>query len=229
MQLRAVSRYYQRGLQDFFTRRVLLIALFPFALVLALFAGELAVSIVWLLPWLGAQFRWLEGEIATVVVNILLGLGLAGFFAIINILLAVTLIGVFFTEELVAHVNDKYYRRKLAPFGTNWLIVGYSLMAFFKFLALFLLLSPLYLIPAVNLVAFAIPPFLYFKGSVVFDVGSQSVSRQEYSDTLAHQNKTLYLMTIPLYLLSYLPVIGIFSYIYAFLVMAHFFLDRQPA
>jgi hypothetical protein len=227
LSLTAVARCYRRGLRDLFSREVLLVAAFPFALILLLFAAEIAAALIWLIPGLRGWLPPLEGDLLARMVDIFLGLALAGIFTFVNILLAVTLIGVFFTERLVGYVNGKYYRRQLAPFAGNLLVIATSLRYFRKFLGLFLLLSPLYLIPGLNVIAFALPPYFYFRNSVLFDVGSQILSRPAYDTLVARHRRGLHLLLLPLFLLSYLPVIGIFAYIYAFLVLTHFFLAQE--
>lgn len=226
LSLTTAARYYGRGLQDLFSREVLLVAAFPFGLVLLLFAAEAAAALLWLIPWLRGLLPPLGTGLAAEAVALLIGLGLAAFFVTANVLMAITLIGAFFTGRLVGFVNRKYYRRPLAPFAGNLLIISTSLKSFGKSLGLFLVLSPLYLIPGVNVVALTLPPYLYFRNSVLFDVGSQTVSRPVYETLLVRHRRGLHLLVLPLFLLSYLPVAGMFSYIYAFLVLTHFFLER---
>jgi hypothetical protein len=227
LSLSAVVRYYVRGLHDLFAPNVLLVAAFPFFLVLLLFAAEAWAALIWLIPWLRGLLPPVESSFASRIIDIFLGLGLAGILAIANILTAVTLIGVFLTERLVGYVNRMYYHRQVAPFAGNLLIVATSVKSFCKFLTLFLLLFPFYFVPIVNVIAFALPSYFYFRSSVLFDVGSQTVSRPAYETLLVRYRRGLHLLILPAFLLSYLPILGMFSYIYAFLVVAHFFLDRE--
>lgn len=226
LSLTVAARCYGRGLRDFFSHEVLLVAGFPFVLVLLLFAAEVAAALTWLIPGLRAWLPPLKGDLLVLMIDAGLGLALAALFTFVNILVALTLIGVFFTERLVGYVNRTYYRRQLAPFAGNLLMVATSLRFFRKFLVLFLLLSPLYLVPGVNVIAFALPSYFYFRSSLLFDVGSQTVSRPAYEALLARHRRGLHLLLLPLFLLSSLPVIGIFASIYAFLVVTHFFLAQ---
>lgn len=243
----SVIRYLTLGFRDLFDRKVLLVTIFPFILTSFLFAGETLLAIFWAIPeleslfaegltnmaqtkpWLASMMQWFDGGLVDVIADILLGIGFVGLLMIINVFLAILLIGVFFTEQLIAKVNDSHYHVQLQPFGTLPEIIWFAIKALGKFLLLFLLFSPLYFVPGLNVLALALPAFLFLKSTVLFDVASQSITREQYRRILRENKLFLYILTIPLYLLIYVPFINIFSYIYAFLVVTHFVLDQLAA
>ena len=239
-----IIKYLTLGFRDLFDRRVILVAIFPFILTFILFAAEIAWALYQVLPWLdellkhavtvdpnssgwlNTMFSWMNQDLVYKIIEVLMGIALFSFLMIINVFLAILLIGVFFTEQLIEKVNKTHYHLQLEPFADWPEIISFSLKALAKFLLVFILLSPLYFFPIVNVLALAIPSFFYLKKTVVFDVASQSTTRENYQKILTENRLFLSLLTIPLYLLLYVPIINIFSYIYAFLVMTHFFLDR---
>lgn len=242
-----IIKYLSLGFRDLFDRRVIIVAIFPFALTFFLFIIETLWALHVVFPWFEALLQqilspgpdatgwiastldWIGRDLVYHVADVILGIALFGLLMILNIFLAILLIGVFFTEQLIDKVNETRYHVKLEPFATWPEIISFSLKALGKFILIFILLSPLYFFPVINVLALAIPSFFYLKKTVLFDVASQSMTRENYTKILADNRLNLYLLIIPLYLLLYIPIINIFSYIYAFLVVTHFFLDRVAA
>jgi len=240
----SIIKYLTLGFRDLFDKRVVLVAIFPFILTFFLFAAEIVWALYQILPWLdellknamsvnpnstgwlNTMFSWMNQDLVYRIAEVLMGIALFSFLMILNVFLAILLIGVFFTEQLIEKVNNTHYRIQLEPFADWPEIISFSLKALAKFLLVFILLSPLYFFPIINVLALAIPSFFYLKKTVVFDVASQSTTRENYQRILTENRLFLFLLTVPLYLLLYIPIINIFSYIYAFLVMTHFFLDR---
>ncbi|MDH4318679.1 MAG: EI24 domain-containing protein [Desulfobulbaceae bacterium] len=237
-------KYLSLGFRDLFDRRVVIVAISPFVLTFFLFIIETAWAIHFVFPWfegllqqilspeptatgwLASTLDWMGRDLVYRIADVIMGIALFGLLMILNIFLAILLIGVFFTEQLIDTVNENRYQVKLEPFATWPEIIIFSLKALAKFILLFLLLSPLYFVPIINVLALAIPSFFYLKKTVLFDVASQSITRENYLKIMADNRLNLSLLVLPLYLLLYIPIINIFSYIYAFLVVTHFFLDR---
>ena len=211
------------GLKDLFTLKGMGIALFPFFLMLFAFAGELYLAGEWLIPWIIALVdtgsAWAQGGIETVTYIAVFGIGL-----LLNLFIALALIGQFFTGTLIAMINKRHYQKQIQGFDTVAGGLANTVKGFKK--AAFWLLPALLLtwVPLLGPLLWLVPGYRLFAVTVPFDIGSQIMSRSRYDTLVASQRLSLTGWTTLLYLLTLVPIAGLFVPVLAYLVLGHYFL-----
>lgn len=173
------------------------------------------------IPVIGGVLLWIIGLAVAVIAGIL-GLLLGSYL----ILLFAMVITGFMTDSLVKAVHDKHYPH--TPYeghgtipGMLWKMTKFGLLM----LLLFLVTIPMLFIPLVNIVWFWVLGFLFFRYTVVLDVGQVILPQSLFNEVKPLTNWTPTLALAGFFALSLLPVLSLFAPVFAVIALAHYCFD----
>lgn len=131
----------------------------------------------------------------------------------------------FFNTMLIKYIQKKYYPdielRGINMISTLVFYVKTIIIA----LILFIILSPAYIIPAVNILIF-LPIYYFFHKTIVFDVSSVINTSKEYRKLKRVNWAELKTKTGFCFVLTLIPIVGIFLYPYYVLYLGHYFMEE---
>jgi len=232
-----------RSIKDFLTLKFLLLSTLPFLISFLIFGSLFLYSGSEFIDFLnntanGANFADIDPQTHPIV-NYILTLAfvkwaLVTFFylfgtflmLLISVIIAVIVIG-FFTPYIVKNIHQKYY----PDFYRNEIsfvkVLGMYIKVFFTFIFLCFVVIPLLIVPGVNLFIFNIPFYYLFHNLLVIDVGSNIQNIQTF-DTITGQYKKEFLSaTFLSYVLSLIPVIGLFLQPLFVIYLTHLFFEKS--
>ena len=91
----------------------------------------------------------------------------------------------------------------------------------------FILLLPIFLIPVVNIGAFTILLYSFFRFIIIYDVGSNMLSKDDYQKISSLWNQDILLITLIGFFLSSIPILGIFSSVFTVIMLVNFLLTTD--
>lgn len=151
-----------------------------------------------------------------------LGVGIVGyytFFAIYAFVIS------FFNIFFIKYIQKKYYTnvelRGMSIFSSVIFYIKTIIIA----LSLFIVLSPAYLIPAVNILIF-LPIYYFFHKTIVFDVSSVINTAKEYKKIKRANWSELKVRTGFCFMLTLIPIVGILLYPYYVLYIGHYVIQE---
>ena len=165
-----------------------------------------------------------EKEFLLIIVRVVFFFGLGTliyfmFFALYGFIIS------FFAPFLIKGIQKKYYPDlKLEGMGIFSMILLYLKIIPVTIL-LFILVSPTYLIPGLNLLIL-LPMYYFFHKTLVFDVSSIINTKKEYKKIKKANWNELKGQTLPMFALGYIPILGILLYPYYILHTGHFILNE---
>ena len=170
------------------------------------------------IPVIGAVLLWLIGAVVTVVAGIL-GVLIGSYL----ILLFAMVITGFMTDSLVKAVHDLHYPNLSyeghgSTLGMVWEVIKFGL----KMLLLMVVTLPILFIPLFNVIWFWLIGFLFFRFSVVSDVGQVILPEPLFQQIKPVTNWELTVPNAILYSLSIVPVLGLFIPVLAVIATAHY-------
>ncbi|QCU90872.1 EI24 domain-containing protein [Thiomicrorhabdus sediminis] len=173
------------------------------------------------IPFVGAALLWVLGLVFAVIAGVL-GVLLGSYL----ILLFAMLITAFMTDSLVKAVHDKHYPN-VAYQGHGSLLgmTGKLLWFGFLLLLLFIVTIPMLFIPLVNLIWFWLLGFLFFRYSLVLDVGQVILPEALFNQVKDFGNWPPTLALGALFLLSTMPLVGLFIPVLAVIALAHYYFE----
>ena len=138
-----------------------------------------------------------------------------------SVILSIIIIG-FLTPMILGILHKRYYSHlELNGYGTLFL----SLWELFKSLSmmvlLFLILIPVYFVPVLNIIAFALPLYYFFHKLLNFDVSSTILTKEQYKEIYKKEANSFRLRTLFLYLISMIPFATLFSAVYFIIYLGH--------
>ena len=214
-----------KSFKDFLRPKILFYALVPILL-----AGVLLAGLFYLLhTQISGSFATIASYIPFVsqvwvqrISESFLGLFLFYEFWIMTALVLVGLI----SDKVVDTINDKYYHLEKKGFGT----VGGSVLSALKsnmlFLILFILTSPLLLIPVVNILLHVWLWMVMLKSPMYYDACAFYASREEFNSIQKKHKNGLRMVTLFSASLLLIPFLGVFLYILQLIVYTHFSLEK---
>jgi len=229
------------SLEDLFSSRVLLVSLFSFILTIAFFVitlfflfGSIESLAQWFVSWMGSfehtiEQNWLLGFISLIFITK----------AIVGILVFVTstlvvyylflmvysfVIGLF-AGFFIKEIGQKYYP-DVAMNGINlFAYLFYTSKALFIGLLLLLVLSPLFLIPLLNLILF-IPVYYIFHKMLVLEVSASINVKDEYLSLKRRYRGELRGLSLVCFGVTLIPIAGVLIYPLYVIVMSHFIFQK---
>lgn len=174
------------------------------------------------IPFIGGILLWIIGFMVAIVAGVL-GILLGSYL----VLLFAMIITGFMTDSLVKVVRDKHYpgleyQGHGSTLGMLWKLLKFGLLL----LLLFIITIPMLFIPVVNIVWFWILGFLFFRYSIILDVGQIILPQAHFEKVkdLTRWTPTNFLGS--LFLLSTLPLAGLFMPVMGVIGMAHYYFDE---
>jgi hypothetical protein len=143
-----------------------------------------------------------------------------------SVILSIIIIG-FLTPMILGILHKRYYSHlTLNGYGTLFL----SLWELFKSLSmmvlLFLILIPVYFVPVLNIIAFALPLYYFFHKLLNFDVSSTILTKEQYKKIYKKEANSFRLRTLFLYLVSMIPFATLFSAVYFIIYLGHSYFNE---
>lgn len=131
-----------------------------------------------------------------------------------SVILTLVVIG-FLTPMILGIVHKRHYSHitlhghgsLLSPL---WVLIKSS----FMMILLFILLIPVYFIPVLNVIAFALPLYYFFHKLLNHDVASTLLSEEEYEKIYKKEANAFRGRTLFLYLVSMIPFITLFTAVF---------------
>lgn len=138
-----------------------------------------------------------------------------------SVILTLVVIG-FLTPMILGIVHKRHYSHitlhghgsLLSPL---WVLIKSSLMM----ILLFILLIPVYFIPVLNVIAFALPLYYFFHKLLNHDVASTLLSEEEYEKIYKKEANAFRGRTLFLYLVSMIPFITLFTAVFYIIYLGH--------
>lgn len=163
------------------------------------------------------QFAFIKWLIITVFYTI------GGLFAVLlSLVIAMIVLG-FLTPYVTSYIHKKYYAHIPIEPMTSFKVFGLMAGAILKFFILFLLCLPFLFIPyAIN-----IPFFYLFYKFMVIDVGSNIMNEKRLRIAEKREFSKLFFQTLLFFILSLIPIIGIFLQLLFVIYFTHFFFQNE--
>ena len=146
----------------------------------------------------------------------------------ISIFVAVLVIG-FLTHTILKELQQRHYRDvEMIGYSNGveslFLTLKWSIVMFL----LFLVLTPLYFIPLVNIIAFNFPLYYFFHKMLTYDVSSAICTKEEAKKISFFHASTLRLKTLGLYMLSMIPFVVFFASVFYVIYLGHtYFIETK--
>jgi len=232
-----------RSIKDFFTLRFLLLSTLPFLVSFVVFGAFFLYSGSEFIDFLnstanGTNFADID-PVVHPVINYILTLAfvkwtLVTFFylfgtflmLLLSIIIGVIVVG-FFTPYIVKVIRSKHYPNFQTDEISFLKVIVIYIKVFFIFLFLCFVAIPLLLVPGVNLFIFNIPFYYLFHNLLVTDVGSNILNYQTYRDFTQTYKKELLSATFLSYMLSLIPILGLFLQPLFVIFLTHLFFEKQ--
>ncbi|MBD3801513.1 MAG: EI24 domain-containing protein [Campylobacterales bacterium] len=140
---------------------------------------------------------------------------------IFAIFIALIIIG-FLTPYIVKEIHRRHYSHlPLEHHGSILGVLLASLKHVLIMLLLFLVLTPLYFVPLLNLVAFNLPFYYLFHKLYLLDVASETTTKERFKLIMAFHGGQVRMTTLGLYLLSLLPFAAYITPVFNIIVLTH--------
>ena len=131
----------------------------------------------------------------------------------------------FFNPIFIGHIQKKYYPEVKLKGMNIFLAVFFYIKTISTTLVLFVILSPTFLIPGLNLLMF-LPLYYFFHKTLVFDVSSVINTQKEYRKIKKVNWSELKSHTIFCFFLSLIPIIGILIYPFYIFYIGHYIIKE---
>lgn len=138
-----------------------------------------------------------------------------------SVILTLIIIG-FLTPMILQNLHKKYYSElKIEGYGSLISPLWVLLKSLFIMIFLFILLVPVYFVPVLNIIAFALPLYYFFHKLLNFDVSSTILSKAQYKIIYEKEAGKFRLRTLFLYFISMIPFLTLFSVVFFVIYLGH--------
>ena len=138
-----------------------------------------------------------------------------------SVIFTIIIIG-FLTPMILGILHKKYYSHlQLDGYGTITSSIWVLVKSSFIMILLFILLIPVYFVPVLNIIAFALPLYYFFHKLLNFDVSSTILTKEQYKEIYKKEANSFRLRTLFLYLISMIPFATLFSAVYFIIYLGH--------
>ncbi len=144
----------------------------------------------------------------------------------LSLFVAIIIVG-FLTPSILKNLQKKYYQDvQFDGYGD----IANSAFALIKYLLimllLFIVLSPLYFIPLINIIAVNIPFYYFFHKMLHFDVGSTLMSKEDHQIFKIKNSFSIKLQTLFLYFLSLIPFVALILPVFYIIYLGHNYMSK---
>ena len=164
-----------------------------------------------LVKWVIVTFFYLFGTILILLISIIIGVIIVGFF----------------TPYIVKIIHKQYYQNYIRDEISFTKVIIMYIKVFFIFIFLSFVAIPLLLVPGVNLLIFNIPFYYLFHNLLVIDVGSNIENLQRFKLLTQKYKKEFISATFISYMLSLIPIIGLFLQPLFVIFLTHLFFEKS--
>ena len=133
-----------------------------------------------------------------------------------------TIIIIGFLTMILGILHKKYYSHlQLDGYGTITSSIWVLVKSSFIMILLFILLIPVYFVPVLNIIAFALPLYYFFHKLLNFDVSSTILNKEQYKIIYEKEANSFRLRTLFLYFISMIPFATLFTAVYYIIYLGH--------
>ena len=234
------------GFKDFFTAKFIVLSILP--LCLSIF------SLAWLTIWGGGEifdllsdsaknenFTFLEANSALSfiaikilsfsatkwIVSILFYILSTFLTIIVSIVIALVVAG-FLTPVVTKEINKRHYNYVLKSEASTARVLKVMMIEIMKFLGILLVCLPLLFVPFVNFFIINVPFFYIYYKLLLIDIGSNTLDSDKFELALLEGGGIKFVaFTFLFYLISLVPLVGLFFQLYFVIVLSHLFYQRE--
>ncbi len=132
----------------------------------------------------------------------------------LSIFVAISILG-FLTPYILKALQKKHYPDiEMKGYGNIFESLFLMVKWVFVMVFLFILLSPLYLVPGINLIVINIPLYYFFHKTLTYDISSNICTKEEAKEIEYFYKNSLRAKTLLLYMLSLIPFTIFFTTIF---------------
>jgi len=214
-----------KSFKDFLHPKILFYSLIPIllaGLLLAVAFYLLHTQIEGYFVMIANYIPFVSAEWVQAISESFLGLFIVYEFWIMTALVLVGLI----SDKIVDFINDKYYHLEKKGFGTLAGSIMIALKANALFLFLFILTSPLLLVPGLNIVVHVFLWMVMLKAPMYYDACAFYASKAQYKAIEKKHKKGLRFITLLSASLLLIPFLGVLLYVLQLIMYTHFSLSK---
>lgn len=147
---------------------------------------------------------------------------IGGIFTLLfSVMIAVIVIG-FLTPLILSKIQKKHYPDlQMQGFAGVTESILHLLKSLVVMIFLIFLLSPLYFIPLLNIIAFNLPFYYFFHKMINYDVGGTICTKEQYLTLNAIHKSKFRAVTLTLFLLSLIPFVALFASAFFVIYLGH--------
>lgn len=139
----------------------------------------------------------------------------------LSVVLTLAIIG-FLTPTILTIIHKKHYAHlPMEGYGSMisplWTLVKNLIIM----ISLFIILTPLYFIPILNILAFSFPFYYFFHKLLNYDVASTILNKDDFKRIYKKERNLFRLRTLFLYLVSHVPFITLFTSVFYVVYLGH--------
>lgn len=143
-----------------------------------------------------------------------------------SVIFTIIIIG-FLTPMILGILHKKYYSHlQLNGYGTITSSIWVLVKSAFMMILLIILLIPVYFVPVLNIIAFALPLYYFFHKLLNFDVSSTILSAEQYKIIYEKEGNNFRLRTLFLYFISMIPFATLFTAVYYIIYLGHAYFTK---
>ena len=234
------------GFKDFFTAKFIALSILP--LCLSIF------SLAWLTIWGGSEIfdvlsegarsgnysfidtnstlssyaiRILSFSATKWIVSILFYI-LSTFLTIIVSIVIALIVAGFLTPVVAKEINKRHYNYVLKSEVSTARVLKVMMIEIMKFLGILLVCLPLLFVPVLNFFIINVPFFYIYYKLLLIDVGSNTLDSDKFELALLEGGGVKFIaFTLLFYLISLVPLAGLFFQLYFVIVLSHLFFEKE--
>lgn len=144
----------------------------------------------------------------------------------VSVILTLAVIG-FFTPMILKEVHKRHYSH-LTLHGHGDLLspLWVLIKSGLMMILLFIVLIPLYFVPVLNFLAFSFPLYYFFHKLLNYDVSSTLLNEEEFKTIYKSESTAFRLRTLFLYIVSMIPFITLFTAVFYIIYLGHAYLIK---
>jgi hypothetical protein len=214
-----------RSFKDFLHPKILLLSLVPFVLA-SIFLGILFylihTQIAGFFPLIASYIPFVSAQWVQGISESFLG---AFIFYEFWVMLALVFVGLI-SDKVVDTINNKYYHLEKKGFGSMTGSIFCALKSNTLFLLLFIITSPLLLIPGMNIFLHVLLWMVMLKAPMYYDACAFYATKEEFEMIKKKHKSELRLITFLSACLLLIPFVGVFLYVLELIMYTHFSLSK---
>lgn len=222
------------AIKDFLSLKFLKFALIPliFSLILMLFLGVLGFSA--LLDYFNSLFSvgedsfwaWFYALHFVQILITIISFLFSGFIVVFASVFLALFITSFLTPLIVKQINNKYYHHEVQNIS-NMYIIFEIFKIFLKFIGIFLLCALALFLPFINLFVYYLAFYYLFHKLLMLDITSSVLDKENFKIFNAQASTFEFkFSTLCFYLLSSIPLLGIFLQVFFVIFLTHLAYQR---